>query len=156
MGKTEHPQKKLDARGLRLAILVARYNPKVCEGLLRGALRELAGLGLPEHEVAVWRVPGAFELPLLARGLALKGKVDALVCLGAVIRGETGHYDFVCQGVTDGLMQAMLHTGVPMGFGILTTENENQAIARSGEDEHNKGAEAARTAVEMARLLGKI
>lgn len=156
MGKTEIPHRDLDARGLRIAILLSRYNPKVSEGLLRGALRELQRLGLESDQVPVWRVPGAFEIPMLAKSLARSGRVDALICLGAVIRGETSHFDYVCMGVTQGVQQAMLETGVPMAFGVLTTENEDQALARSGEDEHNKGAEAARAAVEMLRLSQRV
>ena len=155
MGKTEKSISDLSARGLKIAILVSRYNPRIGDGLLKGALRELKNLGLEEPEIAVQRVPGAFELPLVAKRLADSGKVDAVLCLGAVIRGETSHYDYVCMGVTQGLQQAMLLTGVPMAFGVLTTDNEAQALARCGEDEHNKGGEAARAAVEMVRLLGK-
>ena len=154
MGQQAEVAKNLDARGLRIALLVARYNEAVCEGLLKGAAQELRALGL--EEIPIWRVPGAFELPLLAQELAKTEQWDGIVCLGAVIRGETDHYDYVCGGVIDGLMEVMLKTAVPLGFGILTTDNEKQALARAGEDEHNKGREAARTVVEMARYLRKI
>ena len=154
MGQQADAASNLDARGLSIALLVSRYNEAVCEGLLNGALKELQALG--QVDVPIWRVPGAFELPLLAQELAKTEKWDAIVCLGAVIRGETDHYDFVCSGVTNGLMEVMLKTGVPVGFGILTTDNDHQALARAAEDEHNKGKEAARTVVEMARYLRKI
>jgi 6,7-dimethyl-8-ribityllumazine synthase len=152
MGTTDPQSNPLQAHGLRLAVLLARYNITIGEGLLRGACEELQNLGLKGEEFLVLRVPGAFELPFVAKELAMTGKYDALICLGAVIRGETSHYDYVCQGAAHGLMQAMLQTGVPMAFGVLTTENEGQARARSGNDQNNKGREAARTAVEMALL----
>lgn len=154
MGKTELSLKDLNARGLRIAAIASRYNPKVADGLLKGALLALQELGLSETEIEIYRVPGAFELPLFAQQLAQTGNFDAVVCLGVVIRGDTAHFDYVCEGVTQGLMQATLKTGVPMAFGVLTTDNEAQALARSGDDPHNKGREAALTAVEMA-LLGK-
>jgi len=152
LGKTELSQQDLSAKGLRIAVIAARYNPKVCDGLLRGALRELQGLGLREEEISVWRVPGAFEIPYLAKKIASSKKYDAVVCLGVVIRGETSHFDYVCSGVTQGTMQAMLETQIPMAFGILTTDNEKQAMDRAQDDVHNKGLEAARTAVEMVQL----
>lgn len=154
MGKTELSLKDLNASGLRVAVVASRYNPKVADGLLKGALLALQELGLAETEVEIYRVPGAFELPLLAQQIAETGKIDAVVCLGVVIRGDTSHFDYVCEGVTQGLMQASLKANVPMAFGVLTTDTEAQALARSADDQHNKGREAALTAVEMA-LLGK-
>ena len=156
MGKTELDPKKLEARGLRIAVVAARYNPKVADGLLKGALIALNEMGLSENEIEIYRVPGAFELPLLAQQIAKTGKVDAVVCLGVVIRGDTSHFDYVCEGVTQGLMQAALASQIPMAFGVLTTDNEAQALARSGEDLHNKGREAALTAVEMALLKKRV
>jgi len=152
MGKTDLSNQELIAKGLRIAVVAARYNPKICEGLLKGALKELIRMGLREDEIAAFRVPGAFEIPYLAKKLALSKKFDAIVCLGVVIRGETSHFDYVCSGVTDGIMQAMLETATPMAFGILTTDNEAQALSRASDDAHNKGLEAARTAVEMVQL----
>ncbi len=152
MGKTQIQTGQLNARELRIAIVVSRYNPRVCEGLLEGALEQLQKMGLSPEKIPVFQVPGCFELPFLAKELARSKKYDALICLGAVIRGETSHYDYVCMGVTEGLMMAMLDTQIPMAFGVLTTDNESQALARAGKDEHNKGVEAARTAVEMALL----
>ncbi|MCC6274036.1 MAG: 6,7-dimethyl-8-ribityllumazine synthase [Deltaproteobacteria bacterium] len=156
MGKTELNPKQLDACGLRMAVVAARYNPKVADGLLKGALMALQEMGLPETEIDIYRVPGAFELPLLAQQLAKTGKADAVVCLGVVIRGDTSHFDYVCEGVTQGLMRATLETQIPMAFGVLTTDNEAQALARAGDDDHNKGREAALTAVEMALLKKRI
>jgi len=152
MGKTDLSNQELIAKGLRIAVVAARYNPKICDGLLKGALKELIRMGLHEEEIAAFRVPGAFEIPYLAKKLALSKKFDAIVCLGVVIRGETSHFDYVCSGVTEGIMQAMLETATPMAFGILTTDNEAQALSRASDDAHNKGLEAARTAVEMVQL----
>ena len=156
MGKTELNPKSLDGRGLRIAVVAARYNPKVADGLLKGSLLALQGIGIPEQEIEIFRVPGAFELPLLAKQIAKTGNFDAVVCLGVVIRGDTSHFDYVCEGVTQGLMRATLETEIPMAFGVLTTDNEAQALARSVDDEHNKGREAALTAVEMALLKKKV
>lgn len=156
MGKTELNPKSLDGRGLRVAVVAARYNPKVADGLLQGSLLALQGIGIPEQEIEIYRVPGAFELPLLAKQIAKTGKFDAVVCLGVVIRGDTSHFDYVCEGVTQGLMRATLETEIPMAFGVLTTDNEAQALARSSDDEHNKGREASLTAVEMALLKKKV
>ncbi len=156
MGKTDLKDNELNAKGLKIAILAARYNPKICEGLLQGALDELKRLGLSPTEIPVYRVPGAFELPWLAKTLLKERRFEALVCLAAVIRGETSHFEYVCNGVTQGLQQAMLETGVPIAFGVLTVENEAQALARSGEGGQNKGLEAARTAVEMALLRRRL
>ena len=156
MGKTELDPNKLDARGLRIAVIAARYNPKVADGLLKGALIALNEMGLSENEIEIFRVPGAFELPFLAQQIAKTGKVDAVVCLGVVIRGDTSHFDYVCEGVTQGLMRASLKLRIPMAFGVLTTDNEAQALARAGDDLHNKGREAALTAVEMALLKKRV
>lgn len=151
MGKPGNSQGELSAAGLKIVIISSRYNPQVCDGLLSGALTELERLGLPKEKISVHEVPGAFELPLMAKWLAEKGECDALICLGAVIRGDTSHFDYVCEGATQGLQQAMLETGIPMAFGVLTTDTLQQALARARNNEHNKGLEAARTAVEMAQ-----
>ncbi len=156
MGKSENNVSELSAEGLRIAVIASRYNPKICEGLLEGSLQELERLGLPRERVVIRRVPGAFEIPLLAKKLAQSNKFDGLICLGAIIRGETSHFEYVCQGATQGIQQAMLETGIPMAFGVLTTEDDRQALVRASQDVHNKGLEAARTAVEMVRLTQKI
>ncbi len=142
----------VDGTGLRIGLVVARFNAYITERLLAGALRALGEAGVRDADVMVVRVPGAFEIPLGARTLAAGGQVDAVVCLGAVIRGETPHFDFVAKAATDGVSSAMLELSVPMAFGVLTTNTVEQAVERSGEDKANKGAEAVRTAIEMVRV----
>ena len=149
--KGEKPD--LDGRELRIAIVVARYNEDVTRRLLRGAQDALQQHGVEEPDV-YW-VPGSLELPVTALALAEKGGHDAIVCLGSVIRGETFHFEVVAMQAASGLMQAMLDTGVPITFGVLTTDDRDQALARSG-PKNNKGAEAAEAAIEMANLLGDI
>lgn len=150
-----------DGRGLRVAIAVARFNPEVTERLLAGALAALHDAGVADGDVTIARVAGAFELPLASRWLAGSGRFDAVVALGAVIRGETDHYDWVCAAATDGLLRVTLDTGLPVAFGVLTCATEEQALARAGGTgangandgtEGNKGADVARAALEMARL----
>ncbi len=156
MGRMASSSGTLQAAGLRLAIVASRYNEVVCEGLLEGALQELQTLGLPRDKIQIMRVPGAFELPLAAAWMIQTGRVDGVLCLGAVVRGESSHFDYVCQGTTEGIQRVMLDTGVPVAFGVLTTEDQAQALARSGQDENNKGREAARTAVEMVLLKNNL
>jgi 6,7-dimethyl-8-ribityllumazine synthase len=141
-----------DGRGVRIGVVVARFNAFITERLLAGALRALRRAGVADADVTVVRVPGAFEIPLAAKSLASTG-VDAVVCLGAVIRGDTPHFDYVSKAVTDGVRQVMLESGVPLAFGVLTTNTVEQAVERSAEDEGNKGAEAVTTALEMASVL---
>ncbi len=156
MGITSETSADLNAQGLRLAVVASRYNEEVCAGLVRGAIQELERLGLKPDQVPVYRVPGAFELAFLAKTLADTGKIDGVICLGTVIRGETAHFDYVCQGTTMGVQTAMLQTGVPMAFGVLTTDTLNQALARAGDDTQNKGLEAAQTVVSMVLLKKRI
>jgi 6,7-dimethyl-8-ribityllumazine synthase len=139
--------------GLRVGIACALFNGGITIRLLHGALDALAEVGTDRRDVAVAWAPGAFELPLVARGFAHAGKVDAVLCLGAVIRGDTGHYDFVAGECAAGIQQVQLATGVPVVFGVLTTDTLDQALERSEPDETNKGREAALTGVEMVRLL---
>lgn len=143
----------LDGTGLRIGVVRARWNAHIVERLARGVGRGLAGLGVDPSDVVDVTVPGSFELPMGARILAASGQVDAVICLGCVIRGETTHYDLVAGEAAAGIQEVQLRTGVPVAFGILTTEDEPQALARS-EDEggHNVGEDAAVVAVEMARL----
>jgi 6,7-dimethyl-8-ribityllumazine synthase len=141
----------LDGKGLRVGVVRARWNAGIVERLAAGVRRGLEGLGVTEVEEVT--VPGSFELPMGARILAESGRVDAVICLGSVIRGETTHYDLVAGESAAGIQQVQLTTGVPVAFGVLTTEDQAQAMARSeGPAGHNVGEEAALVAVEMARL----
>ncbi|HWP59249.1 MAG TPA: 6,7-dimethyl-8-ribityllumazine synthase [Candidatus Acidoferrales bacterium] len=143
---------KLDARGLRFGIIVSRFNAVVTEKLLAGALDALKRHGGAEENIDIVRVPGCFEIPLTARRLAASGKYDALVCLGAVIRGETAHFEHVANAAARGVARAMDETKVPIAFGVLTTYTMEQALARAGAEMDNKGFEAALVAIEMANL----
>jgi 6,7-dimethyl-8-ribityllumazine synthase len=142
-----------DGTGLRVGIACAVFNGGITLRLLDGALDALAGAGTDRRDVTVAWAPGAFELPLVARAFAHAGKVEAVLCLGAVIRGDTGHYDFVAGECASGIQQVQLATGVPVVFGVLTTDTLDQALERSLPDETNKGREAALTGIEMVRLL---
>lgn len=156
MGEYEAAEEALDASGMRLAVVVGRFNAHVSRPLLDGARAALTELGLPADAVPVHWVPGAFEIPLVAKRLAASGQVDAVICLGAVIRGETAHFEYVAGPCAAGVAQAALDTGIPVVFGVLTTNDEEQALARAGGREGNKGEEAAKTAVEMVSLLREI
>jgi 6,7-dimethyl-8-ribityllumazine synthase len=145
-----------DGAGLRVGVVVARFNAFITERLLAGARGALRDCGVADGDVTVVRVPGAFEVPLAADRLASNGEVDVIVCLGAVIRGGTPHFEYVSRAVTDGVGRVMLEFGIPVAFGILTTDTVEQAVDRSGEGADNKGAEAARTAIEMARVLEQL
>ena len=145
-----------DASGLRFAIVVSRFNQMIGEKLLDACSAELIRCGARREDIDVAWVPGAFEIPIVARALASSGRYDGLVTLGAVIRGETPHFDYVCRGVTDGLREVMRDTALPIGFGVLTTDDLGQALARAGGERGNKGEEAARVAIEMAHLMARL
>jgi len=145
-----------DASGLRFAVVVSRFNQLISEKLLDACSAALIRCGARAEDIDVAWVPGAFEIPLAARALASSNRYDALVTLGSVIRGGTPHFDYVCRGVTDGLREVMQDTLVPIGFGVLTTDDVGQALARAGGEHGNKGEEAARAAVEMARLMARL
>ena len=138
---------------LRIAVVVSRFNEDISKRLLRGALAALEEHGVQDPDV-LW-VPGALELPVTVLALAEKGNHDAIVCLGCVIRGETYHFEIVAGQAAAGIMQVQLDTGVPVAFGVLTTEDKEQALARSG-PKNNKGAEAAEVAIEMANLMREV
>lgn len=138
----------------RVAIVRAVFYEDIVERLTAGAFRGLAEEGVDRADVDVHDVPGAFELPLAAKACAESGRYDAIVCLGTVIRGETDHYDHVCMAAAYGIQKVQLETGVPCAFGLLTVENAEQALARSGGDKRDQGYSSARTAVAMARLVG--
>ena len=146
----------ITAEGLRFAIVASRFNEFITSKLWEGALDMLRRHGAAEDAVDVAWVPGAFEIPLVAKKLAASGKYDAVICVGAVIRGATSHYDYVCSEVSKGVAQAGLSTGVPVIFGVVTTENIEQAVERAGTKAGNKGADGAMAAMEMANLLKKI
>ena len=146
----------LIATDLKIAIVVSRFNEFICERLLERALDSFLRHGGVKDKVTVLKVPGAFELPLAARKLAESGKFDAIVCLGAVIRGETSHYDYVCANSSSGIASTSVETGIPVSFGLLTTETLEQAIERSGSKSGNQGRYATECAIEMARLIQKI
>ena len=152
MGTYEHSD-VVDARGLRVATVVARFNQHVTSLLEAGAVDTLAEHGIEGDDAPVYRVPGAFELAIVAKRLAESGAWDAVICLGAVIRGDTPHFDYVAGECAAGLTRVALDTGVPVVFGVLTTDDLDQALARAGGAEGNKGSEAAATALETAALL---
>ncbi len=147
---------KLQAEGLKVAIVVARFNEFITSKLLGGATDMLVRHGAEEENITIAWVPGAFEIPLVAQKLAASKKYDAIICLGAVIRGATSHYDYVCSEVSKGIAHVSLQTGVPVAFGVLTTENIEQAVERAGTKAGNKGADAAVSAIEMVNLLKSI
>lgn len=143
-------------KDLKIAIVVARFNEFITSKLLGGAIDTLKRHETPEENISVAWVPGAFEIPLVAKKFAESKKFDAVICLGAVIRGATTHYDYVCNEVSKGIAQISLQTGVPTIFGVVTTENIQQAIERAGTKSGNKGADAAISAMEMANLLKSV
>ena len=148
---------EMDASGVRLAIVVARFNRDITEKLLDGALGAIEKHGGDVDATPVVRVPGALELAVAAQKLARSGGYDAVICLGCVIRGETAHYDCVVNGATQGITDATSETGVPVIFGVLTTENREQALARADETRKlDSGASAARAAIEMANLMKEL
>jgi 6,7-dimethyl-8-ribityllumazine synthase len=147
---------KLDARGMKLGIVVSRFNNFITEKLLAGALDGVKSHGGEEKDVTVVRVPGAFEIPLVAESMAASGRFDALICLGAVIRGDTPHFEYVSDAVTRGIGRAISRYRLPIGFGVLTTNDVDQAMERSGSKDANKGYEAALTAIEMVNVMRQI
>jgi 6,7-dimethyl-8-ribityllumazine synthase len=143
----------LDGAGLRIAVLLSRFNEPVGDRLLEGALRTLEHRGVRPGDILVVKVPGAFELPAVAKRLAGSGRHDAVVCLGAVVRGETPHFEYVAGEASRGIARTSYETGVPVLFGVLTADTVEQALERAGGRHGNKGAEAALGAIEMARLV---
>ncbi len=143
----------LDAKGLTCGIIVSRFNSFICERLLEGAIDALVRHGANDADITVARVPGAFEIPLAAQTMAATRKYDVVICLGAVIRGSTPHFDYVAAEVSKGIASVSLAGGVPIAFGVLTTDTIEQAVERAGTKAGNKGFEAAMTAIETANLL---
>jgi 6,7-dimethyl-8-ribityllumazine synthase len=156
MGEYTAAEGELDARGMRVGVVAARFNRTITEALLDGALRTLERHGADVGDTIVAWVPGSFEIPLVAQRLAASGSIDAVICLGAVIRGDTAHFDFVAGGATDGIMRVALDHAVPVVFGVLTTDTLQQALDRVGGSEGHKGEEAALTAIEMVDLLRRL
>jgi 6,7-dimethyl-8-ribityllumazine synthase len=156
MGEYAAAAETINGAGMRVAIVVARFNEHITGALLEGARRALKEHHVADVDVTVAWVPGAFELPLVAKHLATSGWCDSVICLGAVIRGDTPHFDFVAGQCVAGIARVALDTGVPVIFGVLTTDDLDQALARCGGSEGHKGDEAARTAVEMVSLLRQL
>ena len=146
-------QGKLQAKGLKIGIVVSRFNQFISERLLEGALDALHKLGAEDTDISVYRVPGSFEIPIIAKKLAKDKKVDGIVCLGALIRGDTPHFDFLSAEVTKGLAQVAMEEGVPVAFGILTVDTVEQGIERAGTKAGNKGWDAVFSVVETLNLI---
>jgi len=144
------------AHGMRFAVVVSKYNDFVTDRLQAGALAALAAAGVAAGDITVVRVPGAFEIPLAAQHAAESARFDAVVCLGCLIRGETPHFEYISSAVSLGLTTAAAATGVPMAFGVLTTNSIEEALARAGEGSGNKGHEAAVAAIEMAEVVAQL
>lgn len=147
---------KRDAQGLKIGIVVSRFNNFVTERLLDGATDGFTSHGGADENLTIVRVPGAFEIPLIVEKMAASGKYDALVCLGAVIRGDTPHFDYVCEAVTRGIGDAVQTYKIPIGFGVLTTDDVQQAMERAGAKDANKGYEALLTVLEMIHVIRRI
>jgi|SRR5690554_1963968 len=147
---------KKESANLRIAIVQSKFNENICERLLAGALSCLRENNIREENIDIVKVPGAFEIPLTADKLASQKKYDAIICLGAVIKGETAHFEYVSKAATDGILNTGLKYGIPVIFGVITTYTEEQAEARAGEKENNKGWECAEAALEMADLMKKL
>jgi 6,7-dimethyl-8-ribityllumazine synthase len=147
---------ELQANGLRFGIIVSRFNDFITSKLLDGALDALLRHGALEEDINIIRVPGSFEIPMIARKMALKGTYNAIICLGTVIRGATPHFDYIAAEVSKGIASASMETGVPIAFGIITSDTIEQAVERAGMKSGNKGWDAAITAIEMAQLLKKL
>jgi 6,7-dimethyl-8-ribityllumazine synthase len=147
---------ELQAKGLKFAIIVSRFNDFITSKLLDGAKDALLRHGAKEEDIDVARVPGSFEIPLIAKKLASKGAYNAVICLGTVIRGATPHFEYVAAEVSKGVAAASMETGVPIAFGVITSDTIEQAVERAGTKSGNKGWDAAITAIEMAQLIKKI
>lgn len=149
-------QGELEAKGLKFGVVVSRFNEFITARLLEGTEDALVRHGAKGEDIEVVRVPGSFEIPLLARKLAASGRYDAIICLGTVIRGATPHFEYVAAEVSKGIAQVSLDTGVPVAFGIITADTIEQAVERAGSKSGNKGWDAALSAIEMARVIKKL
>ena len=147
---------KIVAKGMKFGIAASRFNDFICGRLIDGAMDALIRAGAEEKDVQIFKVPGAFELPLMAQKLAKTNRFDAIICLGAVIRGATPHFEYISAEVSKGIANVGLDTGIPVAFGVLTTDTIEQAIERAGTKAGNKGWDAAMTAIEMVDVLKKV
>jgi 6,7-dimethyl-8-ribityllumazine synthase len=147
---------KIVAKGMKFGIVASRFNDFICGRLIEGAIDALMRAGAEEKDIAIYKVPGSFELPLTAKKLATSARFDAIICLGAIIRGATPHFEYISAEVSKGIASVGLETGVPVIFGVLTTDTIEQAIERAGTKSGNKGADAAMTAIEVVDLFKKI
>jgi 6,7-dimethyl-8-ribityllumazine synthase len=147
---------KLDAKGLKFGIVISRFNRFISERLLEGAIDCIDRHNGDKNSISVFWTPGSFELPIVAKKIAISGKFDALICIGAIVRGETPHFDFVAQETSKGIARVSFETNVPASFGIITADSTDQAIDRAGLKAGNKGWDAALSAIELANLLKKI
>ncbi len=147
---------ELQAKGLKFGIVISRFNEFITGKLLDGAHDALVRHGAREEDISVVKVPGSFEIPIVARKMALKGGVNAIICLGTIIRGATPHFEYIAAEVSKGVASASMETGIPMAFGIVTTDTIEQAVERAGTKSGNKGWDAAVTAIEMAQLMKKL
>lgn len=155
-GEMKIIQGELQAKGLRFAVVVSRFNDFITSRLLDGAVDALIRHGAKEEDVEVVKVPGSFEIPLTAKKLASKGSYNAVICLGTVIRGATPHFEYVAAEVSKGVASASMETGVPIAFGVITSDTIEQAVERAGTKSGNKGFDAAITAIEMAQVMKKL
>ena len=146
----------LDGTGRRVAVAATRWYADVTDALVAGAVESAVSCGVAESDVEVVRVPGAFELPVVADALARSARFDVVVCLGVVVRGDTPHFDYVCRAVTDGCARVALETGIPVGFGVLTVDDVDQARARAGGSAGNKGSDAVLAALETVQVLDSV
>lgn len=146
----------LQAKGLKLGIIVSRFNDFITNKLLDGAIDALVRHGVRDDDIDVVKVPGSFEIPMVARKMASKGTYNAVICLGTIIRGATPHFDYIAAEVSKGIASASMETGVPIAFGVITSDTIEQAVERAGTKSGNKGWDAAVTAIEMAQLLKKL
>jgi len=149
-------QGKLDAKGLKVSIIASRFNDFITDRLIDGAVDCLVRHGAQEDQINVYRVPGSFELPLAAKKVVSAGNVDAVICLGALIRGQTPHFDFIASEVTKGIAQISLDSGIPVTFGVITADSLEQAVDRAGAKVGNKGFDAASGAIEMVNLIREL
>lgn len=147
---------KVEGKTLKIGIVQARFNTPVTDGLKNGAMKALAEAGVPEKNVKIYQVPGSFEIPVVCQRLARTKRFDGLIALGAVIKGDTAHFEYVSNGTTDGIMRVMLDERIPIAFGVIMTYDEPQAAVRSMNDERNKGYEAAMALVETLGVLRNI